>query len=446
MEYARLQRERCQSEPDAKKTRSSRSVTGPDLSVLDAGPPVLRLGTHSHGSAASTVQAKLNMSQPADRYEQEADRVAERVMGMQTAAMPGPSVTTAKPAELNVQRRTDAHTQVDLANSRDFMAPLGNGQPLDRSTSEFFESRFGNDLSDVRIHTGTDAADSARSINARAYTLGRDVVFGSGEYQPHTEAGKQLLAHELTHTIQQGKGEDSAIQRKLQVGAGLAMDTQGFTTTKTGDTYTCPAIIKKSIWNEIFTSLLFSGRVFEIDGSTNEQINTNLRKHMTARLGIVDFASKKKYSFGAGSAFKMNPDFWVKDPVAGWIPKPGLERSKAIDDLNVHPQKYSIACQAASQLTMEGGGKSPLAFDTGVAGNDWIPGDWGYIENTSFPPGGTAGLEGENIIYAGQDKFWGHFGPGNEYKTLKEWFDQVKSWHGGALQANSRQRPEIGLK
>lgn len=140
----------------------------------------------------------------------------------------------------------------------------------------------------------------------------------------------------------------------------------------------------------------------------------------------------------------MNPAYWIVD-ATGWRLKPGADREKAIEDLNVNPKEYAIACLAATQLTMQGGSKSPLTDDTGVAVTDWIPGDWGYITNTKFPSGGTPGLEGENIIYTGKDKFWGHFGPGNEYKTLLEWFDQVKSWHGGAKTEDFRTRPTIGL-
>ena len=119
----------------------------------------------------------------------------------------------------------------------------------------------------------------------------------------------------------------------------------------------------------------------------------------------------------------------------------------AIEDLNVNPKEYAIACLATTQLTMEGGGKSALAHDTGVGDSDWIPGDWGYVENTKFPAvGGTVGLEGENIIYTGMDRFWGHFGPGIEYKTLTQWFDQVKGWNGGAKIEDYRDRPKTGLE
>jgi hypothetical protein len=77
------------------------------------------------------------------------------------------------------------------------------GQPLDAATRAFMEPRFGYDFSRVRVHTDTQAAESARAVNALAYTVGRDVVFGVGQYAPLTSQGQMLLAHELTHTIQQ---------------------------------------------------------------------------------------------------------------------------------------------------------------------------------------------------------------------------------------------------
>ncbi len=78
------------------------------------------------------------------------------------------------------------------------------GRPLEAETRARLEPRFGYDFSGVRVHTGAKAAESARSVNALAYTVGRDVVFGAGQYAPHTAAGERLMAHELTHVVQQG--------------------------------------------------------------------------------------------------------------------------------------------------------------------------------------------------------------------------------------------------
>ena len=90
------------------------------------------------------------------------------------------------------------------------------GQPLDLSTRAFFEPRFGHDLSKVRVHADPDAATSARAVNVQAYTVGSDLVFAERRYAPATDTGRKLLAHELTHSIQQGMAAvvDGPVQRQ----------------------------------------------------------------------------------------------------------------------------------------------------------------------------------------------------------------------------------------
>jgi hypothetical protein len=82
----------------------------------------------------------------------------------------------------------------------------GGGQPLDRDTRSEMEAHLGHDLSDVRVHTGGRASESAKSVQAQAYTVGNDVVFGGDNYSPGTSTGKRMLAHELTHVVQQRSG------------------------------------------------------------------------------------------------------------------------------------------------------------------------------------------------------------------------------------------------
>lgn len=386
------------------------------------------------------VQAKLTMGAPGDAFEAEADRVSDHVM-----SSAHPAVIQRQVAEPLAQLSAPAAAPTGAVAATELASRAVEraGTPLPGDARAFFEPRMGQSFSDVRVHADAEAAAGASSVQAHAYTVGRDIVFAAGQYAPATDTGKRLLAHELTHVVQQRGGSTPTVQRKLAVSPGLSMDTKGFTTSKASNVYTCPAITKTSVWNEIFSSLLFSPRVFTVFGKTNAEVDDNVQKHMAARFNIVDFASKKKYSFGAGAAFKMNPAFWIVD-ATGFKPQPGKTRMEAIQDLNVHPKDYAIACLAATQLTMESGA-SPLTNDLSVAPDDWIPGDWGYILNTKFPPGGTVGLEGENIIYTGKDKFWGHFGPGIEYKLLTEWFDEVKAWHGGALTRTHRTRPTIGI-
>jgi hypothetical protein len=92
------------------------------------------------------------------------------------------------------------------------------GQPLDRQTRAFMESRFAHDFSHVRVHTDGRAAQSARAVNALAYTVGHDLVFASGEYKPQGSAGKRLLAHELAHVLQQSRtSHNPGMQHRLRV-------------------------------------------------------------------------------------------------------------------------------------------------------------------------------------------------------------------------------------
>ncbi len=92
----------------------------------------------------------------------------------------------------------------------------GGGQPLPSSERAFFEPRFGADFSSVRLHTDTVAGETARRVNARAFTIGRDIVFSSGQYNPGTTEGRSLMAHELTHTIQQRSGGAGIGNRSIQ--------------------------------------------------------------------------------------------------------------------------------------------------------------------------------------------------------------------------------------
>jgi hypothetical protein len=94
------------------------------------------------------------------------------------------------------------------------------GLPLDAATREYMEPRFGQDFSGVRVHTEGRASESARAVDALAYTVGQNIVFGAGQYRPETDAGRRLLAHELTHTVQQSRMSASA-------GAGLEIATAG---------------------------------------------------------------------------------------------------------------------------------------------------------------------------------------------------------------------------
>lgn len=109
---------------------------------------------------------------------------------------------------LTLQRRANSQSEPDEVPPIVHEVLNSSGKPLDSNTRAFMESRFGHDFASVKVHTDAKAAESAQAVNALAYTVGRDIVFGKGQYQPKTVGGKQLLAHELTHVVQQ-KGSNT---------------------------------------------------------------------------------------------------------------------------------------------------------------------------------------------------------------------------------------------
>jgi hypothetical protein len=168
------------------------------------------------GNDLPIVQTKLSVSSPTDEHEKEADKTADKVMRMQEGA------TTPTPIS-PVQRKCDhceeeekkvPRKETTSAASGSFMAPPSvskavnrSGQPLESRTRSFMETRFGRQFGHVQVHTDGESAQSARDIQARAYTSGNHIVFADGQYQPHTEGGRHLLAHELTHVVQQNSSD-----------------------------------------------------------------------------------------------------------------------------------------------------------------------------------------------------------------------------------------------
>ena len=184
------------------------------------------------GQMSPLIQTKLRISRPGDKYEREADRVAQQVM-----LKPEPRVQRQVEPELQkqdktiqakpiagqtmpvIQRRAEPELEEEepiQAKHRPGRAPNwtsdlsarihslgGGGRALPESVKAYFEPRFGYDFSKVRVHNDSRAAETARALNARAFTLGREIIFDSGQYLPGTNSGKRLLGHELTHTVQQ---------------------------------------------------------------------------------------------------------------------------------------------------------------------------------------------------------------------------------------------------
>lgn len=196
-----------------------------------------------NGSTPSFIQAKLTISTPGDQGEQEADRAAEQVMRMPDQEVGSSSEAPQLSASTTLQRMCEECAgareeelqgkgggsdtdQIDGRVASEIQAVQGSGLPLSKASRAFFEPRFGYDFTAVRIHADSRAAALARSVIARAFTLGRDIVFGSGEYSPESGQGKYLLAHELAHIVQQREAPQQ-IQRLSVTQHKLAKGTCG---------------------------------------------------------------------------------------------------------------------------------------------------------------------------------------------------------------------------
>ena|GEM_PF-4330212 len=275
---------------------------------------------------APVIQPKLIIGQPDDKYEQEADRMADEVM-----RMPEPEVQRqpleeeeeeiqTKPIaeqitplvqrqaeeeeeeeelqiqpeeeellrpkhEINInhtiQRQEEKEEEEEILQTKKVSGKTpgvtsdleshinslkGGGQPLSKSERVFFESRFGYNFSQVRVHTDAQAVRNACALNAQAFTVGKDIVFGTGQYMPDTITGKKLLAHELTHVVQQGKklktvnDSKTRIQAKLSLGPISASKITGPPKQR----------LKKHLFNYAY---------WELDGPSKNKIFSLLRKH-----------------------------------------------------------------------------------------------------------------------------------------------------------------------
>jgi Domain of unknown function (DUF4157)/Bacterial toxin 44 len=125
-----------------------------------------------------------------------------------------------------LQRKSSGHSESSAAPPVVHDVLNSPGQPLDAGTRAFFEPRFGRDFSNVRVHADAMAMKSARVVNALAYTVGENIVFGEGQYVPHTAFGRRLIAHELTHSLQQTQGGNRHLQGKLRIGSATDVHEQ----------------------------------------------------------------------------------------------------------------------------------------------------------------------------------------------------------------------------
>jgi len=228
---------------------ASRSV----VARQSAAHPVLRMHRLAGNRALGSAQAKLTISEPGDPYEVEADRVADQVMRLPDAQVErnwacggtcvackndahghfqrtvsrSSAVVSASPAveeaveddnvipdEMGMPKHHQQSSVTASSRATSVRVPGGAGRPLDARARRFMEQRFAYDFAGVRVHTDAKASASARRLDAFAYTVGGDIFFERGQYNPESFEGRRLLAHELTHVVQQTDGCEGLLQAK----------------------------------------------------------------------------------------------------------------------------------------------------------------------------------------------------------------------------------------
>jgi hypothetical protein len=419
------------------------------------------------------IQPKLAVSQPHDHSEQEADRIAERVM-RKDAPEGGQSKPASESMLDEIQRKAvegeeeDEEEEEKKINRKEDLNRPGSdqlpaadtsseltGQPLEAATLAFMGSRFGQDFSQVRVQTDDRAAESAKAVNALAYTVGNRIVFGRGQYSPHSDSGKKLLAHELAHVVQQG-GPSSAnqtasagsdrphVQRKIIVGG------KDYTPTATYLKWLEAKYSKRMV--EFINSMHNAGKPPDYIFSSFEEMGQEVRmRHFIIEgIGEVHQPGTCSYPTGGGDG-QLDPTYWDKlGPFQFKVKSPlpaGKDASDAIEAIfkvgagtELECNSTTVAIQYRAMLKTLG----PKAFNkkfpsgagiiisphhtpptghsphpiwdknlykqvtiTGAA--DLLPGDWVYFKNVADYSAKHPGefWTGEHCLYLGGGKFRG---------------------------------------
>jgi|GEM_PF-5827460 len=206
----------------------------------------IKLKNKQHQSSAlrqpffspNTIQPKLTIGQPNDKYKQEADAMADKVMRMKLGDLKNKPNGNTYLQSPQIQTKCAACAQEEKLQTKPLMVKAvggggiatqsfasklnnsnGSGSQLPFATNKYMSQAFGNDFSHVKIHTDSDAIQMNNGLNSRAFTQGSDIYFNKGEYAPNSSAGKKLLAHELTHVVQQiSLNSNNKVQRQVVTG------------------------------------------------------------------------------------------------------------------------------------------------------------------------------------------------------------------------------------
>jgi Domain of unknown function (DUF4157) len=227
MAFVLLSRSRSKPQGSVKPVPKQQSARGQHSADSRSGSAKLVFQPPATAQPTTPViQTKLKVGEPNDKFEQEADQMVDNVMRMperqlQRACSCGggcPKCQTEHPGQEHERLQTKRFPPGDSGQIA--VPPIVHealstpSQPLDPATRGFLEPRFGHDFSQVRVHTDAKAVESVRAVNALAYTVGRNIVFGAGQYVPGSSEGRRLLAHELSHVVQQTELQMPRVQRQ----------------------------------------------------------------------------------------------------------------------------------------------------------------------------------------------------------------------------------------
>ncbi len=301
------------------------------------------------------LQRKLSIGASNDPLELEADRVADRVM-----AAPANSAVSSAP--LRIQRYSgQASEGVGIAPANVDRVLASSGRPFEPALRQDMEQRFGHDFSQVRVHTGGAAEQSARDVSANAYTVGHNIVFGANQFAPGSQEGKRLIAHELTHVVQQSSSPKMLQRAENDTVPGCAAltDTQADLDTKVNASLiaarakagTPPSgiAVAKGILDDLGSNVQVGRSAIEVWASTLPPTKASLPPQSATKYAGVNYGLWAQTSFPI-----LNPTMKISDICVG-SDKLGHFFQQGATYLETKASKGEAAAEEESERT-EGGG------------------------------------------------------------------------------------------
>ena len=300
------------------------------------------------------LQAKLEVGASDDRFEQEADRAAAQVMS-------GERASDVPAAPMQLQRVSSGASGLGEAPAEVQQVLRSPGSALDAGSRSFFESRFNHDFSRVRVHHGAQADASARAVGAKAYTVGSNVVFGAGQYAPHSHSGRQLMAHELAHVVQQGYGA-ARLQRKPTAPACLETESYSPALKQKAKILSSEEITKDVSRRNALDTVGEGGvRVFSSPSWGKKDTPRDLAAG--TEVVIMEVVKSATVSKGTGAVHPTGSGFYK----IAWAAESGYVFSPVLDEVQEAPAKSLLkidltqqVCQAPDRLIV----RKPLSFST----------------------------------------------------------------------------------